>query len=251
MLRKKYRVLSGILLTCGALSITFMNPQRLSAAVPIIDAVNTQTAVTLKRGEFDVALTAYDGGGILNRNILGVHDNIYLGVAFDAENAIGTESAKFNIPGVLAKAKLTDGWTEFPILLAIGYDAFYAGTHGKVQTDNPYNRVIFGPYFTVTKPIYLFGDEQHIHAGIRTPIQPVATPEDTELYFGIDFPIGQFVPIFEIQRIVFDSNRLKETLFNLGLRFQFFDHLAFEIDLIMGYGQKTNRMIVFEYLDRF
>ena len=35
------------------------------------------------------------------------------------------------------------------------------------------------------------------------------------------------------------------------LRFQFFDHLAFEVDLIMGYGQKTNRMIVFEYLDRF
>lgn len=223
----------------------------LGAAIPLIDAVNTQTAITLKRGEFNVAGTLYDGGGILNRNILGVHDNVYLGVAFDAENAIGSNNAQFNIPGVIAKAKFTDGWADFPILLAVGYDAFYAGTRGKVMTENPYNRVIFGPYFTITKPIYLLGEEQHVHAGIRTPIQPVATPEDTEMYFGIDFPIGQFIPIFEIQRIVFDSNRLKETLFNLGLRFQFFDHLAFEVDLVMGIGQKTNRMIVFEYLDRF
>lgn len=221
------------------------------AAMPPVDAVNTHTAVTLKRGEFNVAGTLYDGGGIMNRNILGVHDNIYLGVAFDAENAIGENSAKFNIPGVLAKAKLTDGWADFPILLAIGYDAFYAGSRGKVQTDNPYNRMIFGPYFTITKPIYLFGEEQHLHAGIRMPIQPVYTPEDTELYFGIDFPIDQFVPIFEIQRIVFDSNRLKETLFNLGLRFHIFEQLALEIDIIMGLGQKTNRMIVLEYLDRF
>ncbi|GAB4430332.1 MAG: hypothetical protein OHK0011_12960 [Turneriella sp.] len=220
-------------------------------AMPLVDAVNTHTAVTLKRGEFNVAGTLYDGGGIMNRNILGVHDNIYLGVAFDAENAIGEQNAKFNIPGVLAKAKLTDGWADFPILLAVGYDAFYAGSRGKVQTDNPYNRMIFGPYFTITKPIYLLGEEQHVHAGIRVPIQPVYTPEDTEMYFGLDFPIGQFVPIFEIQRIVFDSSRLKEALFNLGLRFHIFEHLAIEVDLIMGIGQKTNRMIVLEYLDRF
>jgi hypothetical protein len=219
--------------------------------MPLVDAVNTQTAVTLKRGEFNVAGTLYDGGGIMNRNILGVHDNIYLGVAFDAENAIGEENAKFNIPGVLAKAKLTDGWADFPILFAIGYDAFYAGRRGKVETDNPYNRMIFGPYFTITKPIYLIGDEQHVHAGIRMPIQPVYTPQDTELYFGIDFPMGQFVPIFEIQRIVFNSNRLKETLFNLGFRIHVFEHLSLELDLIMGINQKTNRMIVIEYLDRF
>jgi hypothetical protein len=232
-----------------AMSVAF--PCAVTAAVPLVDAVNTQTAVTLKRGEFDVALTAYDGGGILNRNILGVHDNIYLGVAFDVENVIGTNDAMFNIPGVIAKAKLTDGWAEFPILIALGYDAFYAGSRGKVQSDNPYNRMILGPYFTVTKPIYLLGDEQHVHWGMRMPLQPYYTPEDTEMYFGIDFPIGQFVPIFEIQRIFFDSNRLKEVLFNIGLRFQFFDHLAFEVDILMGIKQKTNRMIVFEYLDRF
>lgn len=223
----------------------------LSAAVPIIDAVNTQTAVTLKRGDFDVAVTGYDGGGIMNRSILGVHDNVYLGVAFDVEGAIGQNDARFNIPGVIAKAKLTDGWADFPILLAVGYDSFMAGARSRVQSDNPYYRMIMGPYFTITKPIYLFGEEQHVHAGIRTPIQPTATPEDTELYFALDFPIGQFVPIFEMQHIFFDGNRLKETLFNLGLRFQFFDHLAFEVDMMMGIGQKTNRMIVFEYLDRF
>jgi hypothetical protein len=239
------------LMTIASLLLALLPLAAAGVAMPLVDAVNTHTAVTLKRGEFNVAGTLYDGGGIMNRNILGVHDNIYLGVAFDAENAIGEQNAKFNIPGVLAKAKFTDGWADFPILLAVGYDAFYAGSRGKVQTDNPYNRMIFGPYFTITKPIYLFGEEQHVHAGIRMPIQPVYTPEDTEMYFGLDFPIGQFVPIFEVQRIVFDSNRLKETLFNLGLRFHIFEHLAIEVDLIMGIGQKTNRMIVLEYLDRF
>jgi hypothetical protein len=239
------------LMTIASLLLALLPLAAAGVAMPLVDAVNTHTAVTLKRGEFNVAGTLYDGGGIMNRNILGVHDNIYLGVAFDAENAIGEQNAKFNIPGVLAKAKFTDGWADFPILLAVGYDAFYAGSRGKVQTDNPYNRMIFGPYFTITKPIYLFGEEQHVHAGIRMPIQPVYTPEDTEMYFGLDFPIGQFVPIFEVQRIVFDSNRLKETLFNLGLRFHIFEHLAIEVDLIMGVGQRTNRMIVLEYLDRF
>jgi len=224
----------------------------IQAAVPILDAVNTPTAVTLKRGEYGISASAYDGGGLLNRNVISLHDNVNLGVAFDVENAIGEIPAKFNIPGVLGKVKFTDGFGDFPILLAVGYDAFYAGTRGKVMTDNPYNRMILGPYFTVTKPIYLFGEEQHIHGGIRMPIQPVYTPDDTEMYVGIDFPIGQFVPIFEIQRVFFDSSRLKETMFNIGLRFHFFEHLAFELDFMMGInGQRTNRMIVFEYLDRF
>ncbi|HRP70364.1 MAG TPA: hypothetical protein PLY93_12595 [Turneriella sp.] len=226
-------------------------PSWIMGVVPMLDMVNTPTAQTLKRGEFNVALTAYEGGGIFNRNMIGIHDNIYLGAAFDVENAIGYNTAKMNIPGVIAKAKLTDGWADFPILLAVGYDAFYASRYGKVNTGNPYNRMIFGPYFSITKPIYLLGDEQHIHFGTRMPVYPNYTPEDTELYIGIDFPMGMFIPIFEIQRILFDANRFKEILFNLGFRFQFFDHLAFEIDFMMGIDQRTNRMLVFEYMDRF
>lgn len=261
MLRQLYfpvrlrRFRTALFLGLGLISPALIAAQNTAAptlkGVPMVDGVNTQTAVTLKRGEFDIALTAYEGGGIFNRNILALHDNIYLGAAFDVESAIGENNAKVNIPGVLAKAKITDGWADFPILIAVGYDAFYAGSRGKVQSDNPLNRMIFGPYFTITKPIYLFGEEQHIHAGARMPVYPNYTPEDSELYFGIDVPIGPFIPIFEIQRILFDSSRLKEVLFNVGLRFQFFDHLAFELDFMMSAGQKTNRMIVFEYLDRF
>lgn len=226
-------------------------PTALAAAIPLIKAVNTQTAVTLKRGEFDTAITGYNGGGILNRNILGVHDNIYLGVVFDVENAIGQNDARLNIPGVVAKVKFTDGWADFPLLLAAGYDAFYPGARAAAQVANPNYNTIMGPYFSLTKPIYLLGEEQHFHAGIRMPLQPVYTPEDTEMYFALDFPIGYFVPIIEVQHLFFDSTRLKEVLFNVGLRFQFFEHLAFELDMVMGIGQKTNRMVVFEYLDRF
>jgi hypothetical protein len=223
----------------------------LEAAVPLIDAVNTQTAVTLKRGEFDVAVSAYDGGGLLNRNILGVHDNVYLGVAFDAENAIGENNAKFNIPGVLGKVKITDGWQDFPILLAVGYDAFYAGRRGKAQNENPYNRMILGPYFTVTKPIYLFGQEQHLHTGIRTPIQPTYTPEDTELYLVLIFRSGSLYRSLRYNGCFSTATGSKKRCSTSACVFDFFDHLAFEVDFMMGIGQKTNRMIVFEYLDRF
>jgi len=235
----------------GVAFFTVIAPVAVGAAVPIVDAVNTQTAVTLKRGDFGVGTTGYNNGGILTRSILGVHDNIYLGVVFDVEGAIGQNDARLNIPGVVAKAKLTDGWADFPLLLAVGYDAFYPGSHVRSQVSNPNYNTIMGPYFTLTKPIYLFGEEQHIHAGIRMPLQPVYTPEDTELYFALDIPMGYFIPIFEIQHLYFDSTRLKEVLFNVGLRFQFWEHLAFELDMIMGINQQTNRMIVFEYLDRF
>lgn len=248
-------LLTALVFATGLTSPTLIAAQNTAAptqkGVPILDGVNTQTAVTLKRGEFDISTLGYDGGGIFNRNILAVHDNIYLGVAFNVSDAIGSGNATLNIPGVVAKVKFTDGWADFPILVAAGYDGFYTGARSQVQSAAPYNSIIYGPYFTITKPIYLLGEEQHVHVGARMPIQPSYMPQETEMYVGIDFPIGMFVPIFEIQHILFDSTRLKETLFNIGLRFQFFDHLALELDFMMAIGQQTNRMIVFEYLDRF
>jgi len=224
----------------------------LQALVPLTDMVDTPTAITLPRGDFSVGLTGYDGGGLLTKAIIGLHDKVYLGASIDIENAIGENTARMNIPGVVGKIRFTDGWEDFPIFISLGYDSFYSGAKGKIyNAENPYNRMIYGPNVTITKPIYLFGMEQHVHGGVRTPIQPYYVPEDTSMYFSMDFPIGSFIPIFEIERIYFNNQRMKEILFNLGLRFQFFESLAIELDFMFGIDQKPNRMLVFEYIDRF
>ncbi len=222
--------------------------------VPTLDMVDTPTAVTLPRGAYVVSFWAYNNGGLLTKAQLGLHDNIYLGASFDVENVIGENEMRMNIPGVIARVKFTDGWKRFPILVAMGYDSFYAGMTGKVQeavSGNPFNRMIYGPYFAVTKPIYLLGEEQHIHFGVRTPVQPDYVPRDTSFYISIDFPIGMFVPIFEIERVYFDYRRLQEILYNFGFRFNFIENLAIEVDLLTGAGMRANRMVVLEYMNRF
>ena len=224
----------------------------LRAEVPNVDTIDTPTAVTLPRASWNVGIWGYNNGGLLTKAIIGLHDNIYLGTSFDVESAIGDKSAKLNIPGVLAKIKLTDGWVDNPLLLAIGYDAFYSGNSGKIaNSDNPFDRVIYGPYFAMTRPLFIGGYQQNLHIGIRTPIQPVYVPENTSMWVGIDFPIGFFVPMLEVERIYFDSNRMSEVLANVGFKFNIFESLSIEVDVMMAKGQIPNRMIIVEYMDSF
>lgn len=220
--------------------------------VPLTDAIDTPTAVTLDRGAYDFSFFAYDGGSLLTHGMIGVHPNILLGVTFDVEHVIGEEDPHANIPGVNARIKFTDGTAHFPILIAAGYSSFYSGNLGKIDNqDNPYDRLIYGPYFVVTKPIFLLGSEQHFHFGIRQPVQPAYLPEDTSFFISFDFPLGTTIPIFEIERVYFDNNRLDDTLFNAGLRFDFVERLAIELNFISGLNIPTNRMLVIEYMDSF
>lgn len=219
---------------------------------PLLDNVHTATAITLNRGDYVTSFWAYHNGGLLTKAQLGVHDNIYLGVSFDVENVIGRDEVRFNIPGVIAKVKFTDGPASFPILLAIGYDSFSTGSMGKLPNgQNPWNRVLYGPYFALTKPIYLFGEEQYFHAGVRMPVQPYYLPEDSSAYFAFTFPVGYFTPIFEIERIFFNHRRMDEISYNLGFRLTFIPNLALEVDILSQYRQRASRMVVLEYQSRF
>lgn len=231
--------------------LLILAPGAVWSIIPNLDLIDTPTAVTLPRATYDVSFWGYDDGGILTKAALGLHDNIYLGVSFDIEKAIGDGEAKMNIPGVVAKLKFTDGWETFPILIAMGYDSFYTGAAGKSVSDNPFDRVIYGPYGVITKPIFLFGLEQHISFGVRVPIQPNYVPENTSLFFSFDFPIGIFVPMIEVERVYFDSRRLNETLLNLGFRFNLFDNLSVELNFMMAQKATANRMLVFEYMSAF
>ncbi|MDH5717475.1 MAG: hypothetical protein OEZ22_07525 [Spirochaetia bacterium] len=218
--------------------------------IPHIDVVDTHTAITLPRATYNISFWGYENGGILNKTVLGLNEFIYVGASFNVEGAIGTGDAKFNIPGVIAKIKFTDGWADYPLLIAAGYDSFYTGRNSNGTYDNN-NKIVYGPHISITKPVFAMEQEQHIHAGIRTPIQPASVPKDTELYIGIDFPIGYFVPMIEIERIYFDAKRTKEILFNFGLRFNIFEGLAVEFDLMTGMKRKSSRMLVFEFMGYF
>ena len=226
--------------------------QKLSAAVPNLDLVDSVTAVTLPRASYDIALTAYANGSMQMKAILALHDNFYLGASFDTENIIGNGDVQVHIPGVIAKLKLTNGWESFPLLVAFGYDSFYLGDNGRVEDNpNPLARIIYGPYVALSKPIFLLGGEQHLHLGVRMPVQPNYVPGDTALYLGFDFPMGFLIPMFELNRVYFSGGRLEEVLFNLGFKLNIVENFSLELNFLFGLQENIGRVIVLEYVNFF
>ena len=137
---------------CLIVIVFIVKSSVLQAVVPNLDLIDSITAVTLPKASYDISLTIYAEGSLLTKALIGLHDNFYLGVSFDAGSVIGHKEIKPNIPGVVAKIKFTDGWDSFPLLIAMGYDSFYTGNNGKVEGDpNPFDRVIYGPYFAFSK----------------------------------------------------------------------------------------------------
>ncbi len=215
--------------------------------------IDTPTAYTIEKGTYQISLLGYDSGGVELKTILGLHNNLFLGVSLDIQNAIGKEKAKPNVPGVIAKLKFTDGWETFPISFAIGYDSFYIGEAGKTdQAVNEINRMIYGPYFVITKPVYLLGDEQHVSFGIRMPAQPNYIPEDSSYFVGLDIPLGElFIFKAEGERIYYNLRDSNEWLLNLGIRYSYMGHLGIEFDFLIQHGEPANRVIRIEYNDAF
>ncbi len=225
--------------------------------------IDTPTAYTLTRGTYQVSVLGYDRGGIELKTLIGLHDNVFLGVSFDVQNAIGKERTEPNVPGVVAKIKFTDGWERFPISIAVGYDSFYIGQQGRVYfnetepdadhySDNELNRMIYGPYFVVTKPIYLLDDEQHINFGMRVPTQPNYVPDDTSYFISLDVPLGQsFMFKMEGERIYYDFDRPREWLFNMGFRYSYMNHLGIEFGVLFQHDEPAHRIVRVEYRNEF
>ncbi|HEY1406378.1 MAG TPA: hypothetical protein VF857_07200 [Spirochaetota bacterium] len=216
--------------------------------------IDTPTAYTIGRGTYNLSLWGYDQGGVEFKAYIGLHDYFYLGASFDVEHAIGKEKPHANIPGVVAKIKFTDGWETFPISVAIGYDSFYIGTPGKYKDDDndAANRMIYGPYFVITKPIYLLNSEQHISGGIRVPAQPKFVAKDTAYFASLDIPLGKYFTLKgETERIYYNLHRPKDWLFNAGMQYSFLMKFGVEFDIICQRHERVNRVIRVEYSDAF
>jgi hypothetical protein len=217
-----------------------------------IEAIDTPTAFTIERGGYLVSLLGYDNGGVELKTIIGLHDSLYLGISFDVQNAIGKERAQPNIPGVIARIKLTDGWPFFPAI-ALGYDSFYIGQQGKRENpSNRFNRMIYGPYVAFTSPIYLFNAEQYVSYGIRLPVQPDYLPNDTAYFLALDFPLGELFRFkSELERVYWNFRNADEWLINVGIRYTYLYQLGIEADLLIQPGERINRILRIEYHDEF
>ncbi|MCX7678115.1 MAG: hypothetical protein N2316_02750 [Spirochaetes bacterium] len=222
--------------------------------------IDTPTAYTIARGTYQISVLGYDGGGVELKTFIGLHDNIFLGVSFDVQHAIGKEETQPNVPGVVARIKLTDGWERFPISFAIGYDSFYIGNHSQLYSkeaesveikNTTLNRMLYGPYFVVTKPIYLFDDEQHISFGMRVPTQPYYIPDDASYFISLDVPMGHYFMIkMESERIYYNFREPSEWLFNMAFRYSYMN-FGIELGFLFQHDEPVHRIIRLEYRDEF
>jgi hypothetical protein len=215
--------------------------------------IDTPTAFTIAKGTYKLSFLEYDNGGMELKTFLGLHDIFYLGVSMDVQSAIGRDDPHFNVPGVIGKVKFTDGWSVFPIALGAGYDSFYTGYDGLVENEkNELNRVMYGPYVVLTGSIYLFDSEQYLSVGLRTPTQPYYKPDETSYFTSLDIPLGEFFRIqFEMERVYWNFNHNERWLYNVGLKYNYYDHIGFEIAVIMQDDQRPNRIARIEYHGEF
>lgn len=219
--------------------------------------IDTPTAFTIAKGTYKISLLEYDNGGMEFKTFLGLHDIVYLGVSLDVQSAIGRDDPNFNVPGVIAKLKFTDGHEAFPIAIAAGYDSFYTGYEGSIDDEtadekDDLNHVIYGPYFVFTGSIYLFDAEQYLSVGIRTPTQPDYEPDNTSYFTSLDIPVGEFFRFeFEVERVYWNFRDADDWLFNPGIKFNWFDQVSFTIGVMFEDDEKPNRIIRFEYHGEF
>ncbi len=215
--------------------------------------IDTPTAFTIQRGMYQVAFLGYDNGGVELKTIIGLHDLLFLGISFDMQNAIGKGDPEPNIPGVIARLRITEGWPAFPVSIAFGYDSFYIGSIGKSENSyNELNRMVYGPYLALTNPIYLFDSEQYVSYGIRVPTQPSYVPGDTSYFLCFDVPLGEAFRVkAEAERVYYNFRRHEDWLLNFGLRYTYLEQVGIEFDLMLQNDQKPNRIIRIIYNDEF
>ncbi len=216
-------------------------------------AIDTPTAYTLGKGTYKFSFLAYDEGGVEFKTFLGLHDIVYLGVSLDIQHAIGKQEAGFNIPGVIGKVKFTEGSPSFPVAVALGYNSFYLGNEGFEHNEiNELNEMIYGPFLVFTGAIYLFDSVQYLSGGLRIPTQPHYRLNNASYFASLDIPMGDFFRfLIETERIYWNFRKNEDWLFNLGVKYNYFDRISFMVAMIFQAHERPNRVFRLGYLSEF
>jgi hypothetical protein len=188
-----------------------------------IEIMDLPTANTLIKGELCGDFKFYPGGGIYNRILVGLFDRLMIGGAMAVDNIIGTGNVNVNVPGLLAKIRLTDDDGSVPAI-AIGYE-------GAGYSDVPQK----GAYLAVTKEIAIGSVFAQLTGTVyKTDFKYLGNDIDagTGVEFAVtkEFTIGaEFDGIFGSA----DSKHLN------GLIGYFFDPIEIDVGIRYGYGNKN------------
>lgn len=203
-----------------------------------LNVIDTPKAAAAYKGDMKFGFSIYDGGGILTSAILAISDYAFLGVYFDADHVIGSETPRLNQPGVIARFLVSDGSTSLPPI-AIGYSYFMTGNMGKVD-----GSIVNGFYVVASQGFYLLGMEQGFSYGFRYPVIPLeySDPENLTVFLGTDVQVSpEFSLKGEIENIHFARERWPENYYNFGANFNIVDLISISLDF--KYTPLTKRMI--------
>lgn len=228
--------------------------------------INNPNGQSLKEKTFAFSFLNYNNGGVQNKFLISIFEPLDLGISFDIQRAIGDRKPRFNAPGVIAKIKFTSGTESFPIFVAVGYDSFFTDEASGTKTattsqavndsgepNTHLEKLIYGPYLAITKPIYLLNFEQYLNFGIRVPVQPEYQKDDTALFVNYDIPLGeQFVLQMEVDRIYINrKNRGDKILYNFGMQYFITKEFRISFFIMTRVRQATNRILAIHYQTAF
>jgi hypothetical protein len=188
-----------------------------------IEIMDLPTANTLVKGELQGDFKFYPGGGIYNRIFVGVFDRLTIGGALAVDNIIGTGDVNVNLPGFLAKIRITDDDGSMPAI-AIGYE-------GAGYSDVPQK----GAYLAVTKEISLGSVFAQLTGTVyKTDFKYLGN--DIDAGTGVEFAVTkEFIIGAEFDGIFgsADSKHIN------GLIGYFFDPIEIDVGIRYGYGNRA------------
>jgi hypothetical protein len=125
--------------------------------------IDIPTADVTDYSSYDLNFRLYGTGGILSKMVFGVFKPINIGVSWDTDKVIGSQSVDVRPPAIHFKARIYAGGLYIP-QMAIGYDGQGYGSYDK-NTDKYFYREK-GIYLAMTREIFVPGLELTFGANI-------------------------------------------------------------------------------------
>jgi len=235
-------------------------PQGMKTA-EIKGLIDSPTAGSLKRAQYDFEVRLFPGGGALAGFSIGLFDRLMMGIFYGGESIIADSAINWNAqPGVIFKYRLFEETMKFPAL-SIGYSSQGYGAYNDSTKRYAIKAkgffVVAGRNFKVDGLGFL-----GMHGGINyNPQEKMTGGDRPDLYVGLDKSINEEISV--VAEYDFAWNDLKDSSFkinttgylNAGLRWTFASRISIELDfkniLKKNEAPGVSREIKINYLESF
>ncbi|MBZ0265865.1 hypothetical protein K8I28_14490 [bacterium] len=199
------------------------------------------TAGILKKGQYQVEMTAYGDGGLNAGLGVGLFDRFMIGVSFGGTGLIGYNEPKGNkLPGVEARYRIWDESLNMPAV-SVG---FVMQGHGNWYEDE--NRYLYkapGLYAAASKNwVAMGGNEMGVHAAVTYNTIETDDQQAIDGVLGADFMLNDQLALAVEYDFAFDDNLEEEGVqrfgspglgyLNAGARFTFAQAFKIEFNFI-------------------